>query len=186
MRYHSTIAKLAVLGAITLFSAGAFAMGPTEKVDNPDHECGCMQKHEGHEGIVGHQKRLPWVLKKKLGLTGKQAGEISDIIKEEHQNAKPLFETVHKERKALMDVAKSGDEAAIKAQAGKLADAIAAMAVRHAQVHKRIAAVMTKEQAEKFEKMGAEFGKCDGKKDKKPYGGEHEKGRVHKHQDADK
>lgn len=190
MKRHSVIAKLAVFGAITLFSAGAFAMGPMERGDHPDHHgCGCMQKHEGHGGMMEHHNRFPWVLQEKLGLTGKQAGEISDIMKEEHQKAKPLFEAVHKERRALMDVARSGDQAAIKAQAGKLADAEAAVAVHHAACHKRIAAVMTKEQAEKFEKMAAEFGKGDCKKGKKPcdleQGKGHKHGQMEHHRDAD-
>ena len=191
MKYQSVAAKLAVIGVITLFSSGAFAQGPSDEAKHhPGHgECGCMQEHEGHEGMMKHGNRLPQVLKKKLGLSGKQAGEISDIMKEERQNAKPLFAAMHKERKALMDTARSGDQAAIKAQSGKLADAIAAMAVQHAKVHKRIAAVMTREQAEKFDTMAAEFGKHEGDRGKAPCAMEPEKGRGHNHthhQEADK
>jgi Spy/CpxP family protein refolding chaperone len=146
-----------------------------------NHECGCMQKQDGHEQGF---KKFPWMLKKKLGLTGKQAGEISDIMEAEHAKAKPLFGAVHKERKTLMDVAKGGDQTAIKTQAGKLADAEAALAVHHAAVHKRIAAVMTKEQAEKFEKMADEFDKhgkpsCHKKHDHHEMKGEH----SHHHDD---
>ena len=149
----------AVIGAIALFSTGVFAMGP-EGAEHADHHgCGCEQKHAGHEGMRHDFKKLPWILKEKLGLTGKQAGEISDIMEAEHAKAKPLFEAIHKERKALMDVSMHGSQAAIKDQAGKLANAEAALAMHHAGVHKRIAAVMTKEQAEKFEKMAEEFGK---------------------------
>jgi Spy/CpxP family protein refolding chaperone len=121
------------------------------------------------------------MLKKKLGLTGKQAGEISDVMEAEHAKAKPLFEAIHKERKALMDVAKNGDQAAIKSQAGKLADAEAALAVHHAAVHKRIAAVMTKEQAEKFDKMAEEFFSKHGKAGCHKEYGRQEKTEEHSH-----
>ncbi|HEY4745404.1 MAG TPA: Spy/CpxP family protein refolding chaperone [Desulfuromonadaceae bacterium] len=182
MKSCSVVAKLAVFGALTLFSTGAFAMGPSDTGDHHPghHECGCMQKPDGHEAMM-HHNRFPWILKEKLGLSGKQAGEISDIMKEESQNAKPLFEAIKKERTALMEAARSGNQAAIKAQAGKLADAIAAMAVHHAQVHKRIAAVMTKEQAEKFDKMAAEFAEHGGMHGKASCGKGHEKEQMHKH-----
>ena len=151
----------AVIGAIALFGTSVFAMGP-EGAEHPDHHgCGCEQKHAGHEGMRHDYKKLPWILKEKLGLTGKQAGEISDIVDAEHAKAKPLFEAIHTERKTLMDVSRHGSQAAIKDQSGKLANAIAALAIHHAGVHKRISAVLTKEQAEKFEKMAKEFGKHD-------------------------
>ena len=183
MKYQSAIAKMAILGAITLFSASAFAMGPME--EGSHHECGCMQKHEGHEGMMKNFNKLPWILKKKLGLTGKQAGEISDIMKEERQNAKPLFEAVLKERKALMDAARTGDQSIVKAQAGKLADAEADLAMHRAAGFKRIAAVMTKEQADKFEKISAEFRNRKVKDAMKSCDKEHDKG-GHKHMDEDK
>jgi Spy/CpxP family protein refolding chaperone len=153
---------VASIGAVALFSTGVFAMGPEGTEHSGHHGCGCEQKHAGHEGMGHDFKKLPWILKKKLGLTGKQAGEISDIMEAEHAKAEPLFEAIHKERKALMDVSLHGGQAAIKDQAVKLANAIAAMAIHHAGVHKRIAAVMTKEQAEQFEKMAEEFGKHGG------------------------
>ena len=154
------LARLAaVIGAIALFGTGAFAMGP-EGVEHADHHgCGCEQKFAGHEGMRHNFKKFPLILKEKLGLTGKQAGEISDILGAEHAKAKPLFEAIHKERKALMVISLHGSQAAIKDQSGKLANAITALAIHHAGVHKRIAAVMTKEQADKFEKMAEEFGK---------------------------
>ncbi|MGD0584616.1 MAG: Spy/CpxP family protein refolding chaperone [Oryzomonas sp.] len=152
----------AIIGAIALFSTGVFAMGPEGAEHSDHHGCGCEQKHAGHEGMMHDFKKLPWILKEKLGLTGKQAGEISDIMEAEHAKAKPLFEAIHKERAALMVVSLHGSPAAIKEQSGKLANAIAALAIHHAGVHKRIAAVMTKEQAEKFEKMAEEFAKHGG------------------------
>jgi len=158
MMSNSNFAKLVVIGAISLFCAGAYAMEPSAECGHMSQhsECGCMQKHEGHGGMMQHHNHFPWMLKMKLGLTGKQAGEISDIMKEEQVSAKPLFEAIQIEQTALMRTARSGDQAAIKAQATKLADAIAAMAVQHGKVHKRIAAVMTKEQVEMFDKMSSE------------------------------
>lgn len=172
MKYRSVITKLAIIGALGIFSSSALAMEQKCGGDCGHEVDGCMQMqgmHEGHGDLMNHDSMremhggmmnegFPWMLKKKLGLTGKQAGEISDIMAEEHNNAKPLFVAVHKEKKDLMTVSMKGDQAAIKAQSGKLADAIASMAVHHAKCHKRIAAVMTKEQAEKFEKMSTEFG----------------------------
>jgi Spy/CpxP family protein refolding chaperone len=157
MRHLARLA--AVIGAVALFSTGVYAMGPEGAEHSDHHGCGCEQKYAGHEGM---RHKIPWILKKKLGLTGKQAGEISDIMEAEHAKAKPLFEAVHKERKDLMVVSMHGSQAAIREQSGKLANAIAALAIHRAGVHKRIAAVMTKEQAEKFEKMAEEFAKNGG------------------------
>jgi len=184
MKFHATMEKLAVICAITLLSVNAFAMGSPGH-NNPEyHHGGCMQQHDRHKGMMkeGH-KMLPWILKKELGLSGKQAGEISDIMAEEHLKGKPLFEAMHKERKALRDIsiAKSDDKAAIKTQSGRLAEAFAAMAAHHAQVHKRIAAVMTKEQAVKFETLAADFGKHENQPHdgKAPCGMEQEKCQMH-------
>ncbi|MDR3579781.1 MAG: Spy/CpxP family protein refolding chaperone [Oryzomonas sp.] len=160
MRHMARLA--AVIGTIALFSTGVFAMGPEGAEHSDHHGCGCEQKHAGHDGMRHDFKKFPWILKKKLGLTGKQAGEISDIMEAEHAKAKPLFEAIHKERKALMVVSLQGSQTAIKDQSEKLANAIAALAIHRAGVHKRIAAVMTKEQADKFDKMAEEFGKHDG------------------------
>jgi Spy/CpxP family protein refolding chaperone len=158
------VSKLTVICSIVLMAAGAFAMehGECDKHEGHggSHECGCMKKHNDHDVM----NRLPMMLKKKIGLTGKQAGEISDIMEAEHKEDKPLFEATHKERKALMDFAKTGDQAAVRKQAGKLADAETALAMHHAACHKKIAAVMTKEQAEKFEKLSAEFMEHKGSK----------------------
>jgi periplasmic protein CpxP/Spy len=170
-------AKLAVIISIMFFSAGAFAMEHGDG-DGPHghHECGCMKNHEGHRGM--RFKRFPWMLKKKLGLTGKQAGEISDIMAEGFKTGKPLFESIRTERHALRDAARSGNETAVRAQAGKLADAEAAMAMHREQYRKKIVAVMTKEQAEKFDKMIAEYKEHKGRHEGKPCDKGHEKGEM--------
>ena len=180
MKHRFFAAKLAVVFSVIFISAGAFAMehgdgdGPHDR-----QECGCQKNHEGHEGQ--RFKHFPWILKKKLGLTGKQTGEISDIIKEGFKTGEPLFESIRTERHALMDVARSGDEAAVRAQAGKLANAEAAMAIHREQYRKKIVAVMTKEQAEKFDKMIAEFKKHKGRHEGKSCDKGHEKGEIEHH-----
>jgi Spy/CpxP family protein refolding chaperone len=178
------LAKLAaVIGALTIFGTGAYAMDHDMACQ---HTCDCGQMQGGHEGMKRDFRKFPWMLKEKLGLTGKQAGEISDIMEAEHVKAKPLFEAIHKERTALMEAAKTGDQAAIRTQAGKLADAETALAMHRAAVHKRIAAVMTKEQAEKFEKMAAEFGKHGMLPCNKEHGRPDCDKRPHQHQGGDK
>jgi Spy/CpxP family protein refolding chaperone len=182
MKHHVLGAKLAVIISVIFISAGAFAMEHGDG-DGPHgrHECGCMKSHEGHRGM--RFKRFPWMLKRKLGLTGKQAGEISDIMKQGFKTGKPLFESIRTERHALMEVARSGDEAAVRAQAGKLADAEAAMAMHREQYRKKIVAVMTKEQAEKFDKMIAEFKEHKGRHEGKSCDKGHEKGEMEHHQE---
>jgi len=179
MKHRVLGAKLAVIISVILFSVGAFAMEHGDG-DGPHcrHECGCMKNHEGHKGM--RFKRFPWMLKKKLGLTGKQAGEISDIMNEGFKTGKPLFESIRTERHALMDTARSGDEAAVRAQASKLANAEAAMAMHREQYRKKIVAVMTKEQAEKFDKMIEER---KARHEGKSCGKAHEKGEMeHRHE----
>lgn len=180
MKHRVLGAKLAVIFSVIFICTGAFAMehgdndGPRDR-----HECGCVKNHETHGGM--RFKRFPWILKKKLGLNGKQTGEISDIMREGFKTGKPLFETIRTERHALMDVAKSGDEAAVRAQAGKLADAEAAIAMHREQYRKKIVAVLTKEQAEKFDKMIAEFRKHTGRHEGKSCDKGHEKGEIEQH-----
>jgi len=161
MKHRVLGAKLAVILSIFFISTGAFAMEHGDSdAPHAHHECGCMKKHEGHRGM--RFKRFPWMLKKKLGLTGEQAGKISDIMEEGFKTGKPFFEAVRTERHALMEAARSGDNAAVRAQAGKLADAEAAMAMHREEYRKKIVAVMSKEQAEKFDKLMAEFRKHKG------------------------
>jgi len=180
MKHRNFVAKLAVIFSVIFISAGAFAEedGYGEG-RHGRHECGCEQSHEGHGGMGF--KRFPFILKKKLGLTGKQTGEISDIMKEGFKTGKPFFESVRTERHALFDVARSGNEAAVRAQAGKLAGAEAAMAMHREQYRKKIVAVMTKEQAEKFDKMVAEFKEHKGRHEGKSCDKGHEKGEMERH-----
>jgi uncharacterized protein (DUF305 family) len=161
---NQVVAKLTMISTIVLMAAGVFAMehGNDNKHEGHDgsHKCGCMKEHEDYDGM----NQFPMMLKKKLGLTGKQESDISDIMKAERKDANPLFVATRKERNALMDIAKTGDQAAVRKQAGKLADAETALAMHQAACHKKIAAVMTKEQAEKFEKLSAEFMEHKGSK----------------------
>jgi Spy/CpxP family protein refolding chaperone len=180
MKYRVFGAKLAVFFSVIFISASTFAMENGDS-DAPQarHEGECMKSREGHSGM--RFKRFPWMLKKKLGLTGKQAGEISDIMEEGFKTGKPLFETIRTERHALMNVARSGDEAAVRAQAGKLADAEAAMAMHNEKYRRKIAAVMTKEQAEKFDKMIEEFKELKGRHEGKSCAKGREKGEMEHH-----
>lgn len=179
MKHRVFATKLAVLFSVICMSAGAFAMEQGDAGPHGHHECGCMKSREGHRGM--RFKRFPFMLKKKLGLTGKQTGEISDIMKEGFETGKPLRESIRTERRALMDAARSGNEATVRAQAGKLADAEAAMAMHREQYRKKIVAVMTKEQADKFDKMIAEFREHKGRHEGKPCDKGHEKGEKEQH-----
>lgn len=160
---------MTIVASVAIYSSGAFAMEMSNH-EHPDHrsegnQCGCNKNSHHHE--------FAKMLKKELKLSGKQTGEISDIMKEEHTKSKPLFEAIHKERKELMllSVAETTDEAAIRAQAAKLADVVAVLALDHARVHKRIAGVMTPEQSAKFAELSKKFAEHD------PGFGEHFKGK---------
>lgn len=144
------LTTVAMASVVAIYGTGAIAMERECHEHAVDNECGCNK--EGH-----HDYSM--ILKKELKLSGKQAGEISDIMEEEIAKAKPLFDAIQKERKELilLTLTIKTDAAGIKAQAAKLAEAESALALHHAHVHKRIAGVMTSEQAAKFEELSKKF-----------------------------
>ncbi len=92
-----------------------------------------------------------------LGLSDKQKQDIREICTKSRAQNEPLIKQMATERRALRTLihADSVDEAAIRAQSGKVAAIMANLAVQHAQTGRQVRALMTPEQAQKFKEIQA-------------------------------
>ena len=90
-----------------------------------------------------------------LGVTADQKSEVKAILRKYQPTAGPLIRQVVTERRALRDTirAETIDEAAIRAQAAKVASLEADLAVERAHVAHDIRAVLTPEQIQKLKDM---------------------------------
>jgi protein CpxP len=75
-----------------------------------------------------------------------------ETFKKNQPAMKPIFTKLINEKRALRNLIQSGtaNEAAIRAQAAKVAGVEADVAVQHAQMAKQFRAILTPEQIEKF------------------------------------
>lgn len=115
----------------------------------------------------GHRGQRLQKLTKALGLSEQQKQQIKAIFQENRTQAEPTIKQMVAECRALRNLvrADSVDEAAIRAQAAKVAAIQADMAVRRAQIFQKIRTVLKPEQVEKFKALQE---KRDGKMDKCP------------------
>lgn len=98
---------------------------------------------------------------KELGLTADQKTQVQDIFRKRHEEARPIHEKLAVERKAEQALIQADtlDEAAIRAQAAKVAALHADMAVHRAQVSQDLRKVLTPEQFTKFKARQEQRGK---------------------------
>lgn len=99
-----------------------------------------------------------------LNLSSKQKQDIQDVYTKSRARNEPLMKQMVAERRALRALihAETVDEAAIRAQSGKVAAIMADIAVQHAQTAHQVRALLTPEQAQKLKSIQ---GKRDGKMD---------------------
>jgi periplasmic protein CpxP/Spy len=90
-----------------------------------------------------------------LGVTADQKAQVKTILRKYQPTAQPLIQQVVTERRALRDTirAETIDEAAIRAQAAKVASLEADLAVERAHVAHEIRAVLTPAQIQKLKDM---------------------------------
>jgi Spy/CpxP family protein refolding chaperone len=92
-----------------------------------------------------------------LGLTDKQKQDIQEICTKSRTQNEPLIKQMATEKRALRTLihADSVDEAAIRAQSGKMAAIMANLAVQHAQTARQVRALLTPKQAQKLKEIQA-------------------------------
>lgn len=90
-----------------------------------------------------------------LGVTDEQKTQVKLILRKYQPTAGPLIQQVVTERRVLRDTirAETIDEAAIRAEAAKVASLEADLAVQRAHVAHEIRAVLTPEQLQKLKEM---------------------------------
>lgn len=92
-----------------------------------------------------------------LGLTAEQKQQIKEVFAKHKPQAEPLMKQLMTERRALRELVQADtvDEAAIKAQAAKIAGVQGDLAVLRAHGFKEIRALLTPEQAAKAKELQA-------------------------------
>jgi protein CpxP len=109
--------------------------------------CGCR---DGHHDFARIGERL--------GLSAEQKGKVKEIFEKNRQEAQPLRKELMTAKRDLrgLSMAEKTDEAAIRAQAAKLAGIEADMAIHRAKMSGQIRAILTPEQQEKFRTLHRE------------------------------
>jgi periplasmic protein CpxP/Spy len=115
--------------------------------DREGRHCGCREGHHGFANIA-----------EKLGLSAEQKVKVKEIFEKNRQEAQPLRKELMAAKRDLrgLSLAEKTDEAAIRAQAAKLAGIEADMAIHRARVSSQIRAILTPEQQDKFRSLHRE------------------------------
>jgi Spy/CpxP family protein refolding chaperone len=118
-------------------------------------DCKCNQKEQQHGW--GHHERFA-EMAKKLALSDQQKARMKEVFKKNQPQVKPIFAKLITEKREMRTLIQSGsaDEAAIRAQAAKVASVEEDLAVQHAQMAKQFRAILTPEQVEKFKAIQKE------------------------------
>lgn len=132
--------NLLVIAAVTLAGAATTIVAA---------ENGGPERHHRHHRMM---QRL-----EEVGVTDAQKEQIRSIMRESRPTMRPLVKQMIQERRALRDAihATPVNEAAIRAQAARVAQVQADLAVRRAHVSDKVRAVLTPEQAAKLKEMSA-------------------------------
>lgn len=167
-----TMAVLACIGAATAFGAQVAAANTAPAKERQEARGGQHEhKHKGERG--DHFKKMA----KELGLTEQQKTQAKALKESQMAGNKELFGTLRTEKRQLHALIHSGsaDEAAVRAQAAKVASVEAELAVKRAQGAKQFLALLTPEQVTKYRELQAKreagregrmgrfgrFGACD-------------------------
>ncbi len=121
-------------------------------------ECGYRQEAGDCDCLYRHHGRNFKKLAAALGLSAQQKTQIKEIFKKGRAESEPIMTRLISERRALRALiqAEEVDEAAIRAQAGRLAAVEGDMALQRARMAKQIRAILTPEQVAKFKSFQAE------------------------------
>ena len=162
------IRRLAVLTCITAATAfgGQLAVAGTSAPSQQSEMKKCDQHHK--KGQRGRDYALK--MAKELGLNEQQQTRAKELWQGSRSENKELFQKLRAEKRQLRTLVHSGnaDEGAIRAQAARVAQAEADLAVRKGEMAKKFIALLTPEQATKYREMMAKhegrmkrFGCCD-------------------------
>ncbi len=149
--------KKTAMGLIVLAAiAGGVAGSGTAFAERGHGRGECEKRHESRNNRYAqwrHNKASEWRhLAKALGLTHEQRSQIRDIFEKNREEASPARKQLFAERGILRTLvqADAPDNAAIRAQAQKIATAEGDLAVRRAGVLVQVKAILSPEQSEKF------------------------------------
>jgi protein CpxP len=119
-------------------------------------DCRCCNHNEQQHGW-GHHERFA-ELGAKLALSDQQKAQVKEVFKKNQPLVKPIFTKLISEKRDMRTLIQSGsaDEAAIRAQAAKVAGVEADLAVQRAQMAKQFRAILTPGQVEKFKAIQKE------------------------------
>jgi periplasmic protein CpxP/Spy len=142
------LALFTCLTAVTAFGSQIAAADTSSPDDRSEVKCG--EQHKGHRG---HLKKMA----RELGLSDQQKTQAKALLETNQAQNKPLFSTLMTAKHQLRELVQSGsaDEAAIRAQAAKVAAAEADLAVKRAQDAKQFLALLTPDQVTKFKAFQA-------------------------------
>jgi protein CpxP len=125
--------------------AGCRHQGEQKEHQHGDHKqgrhCAGKERHHGFGKIA-----------ERLGLSVAQKAQVKEIFEKNRPQSEPLRKELFSAKRELrgLAMAEKTDEAAIRAQATKLAGIEADMAIQRARVSGQIRAILTPEQLEKF------------------------------------
>jgi len=110
---------------------------------------GCKEGHHGFAKIA-----------ERLALSVEQKAKVKEIFEKNRPQSEPLRKELFSAKRELrgLAMAEKTDEAAIRAQAAKLADIEADMTIHRARAAGQIRAILTPEQLEKFRAFHREQG----------------------------
>ncbi len=150
------VALAGIASAIALGGQIAYA-GEGKECEHWQHnggqDCHCRSQHHHQFFRRQFEKMAAY-----LGLSEQQKLQIKEIFKKGMAEREPIMTRLITERRALRDLVQADriDDAAIRAQAAKLAAAEGDMALERARMGKQIRAILTPVQAEKFKAFQAE------------------------------
>jgi protein CpxP len=169
MNMKKTITRIVVLAGIASATAFGSHFAQADEGGNSCHEY-AEHHHHGHHFM--HQRFDKMAAK--LGLSEQQKVKMKEIFKQNREQAKPAIDRLIKEKRNLRTLVQADktDEAAIRAQAAKLAAVEGDLAIQRAYMAKQIRAILTPAQIEKFKAMQKErdrkFDKFRGHHGKRP------------------
>ncbi|MCM0083784.1 Spy/CpxP family protein refolding chaperone [Geomonas sp. Red32] len=154
MRQHlRPLAMITFLTAATTFG-GQLAFAETTPAQSPDTTVAQPgHGHQHHGRKEGHRREMFFKrIAKQLGLSDQQKSQAKAIMQASREENKPLFKAMMDERGKMRDLVLSGnaDEAAIRAQSAKVAQAQADLAVKKSQEVAKLRALLTPEQNTKL------------------------------------
>ena len=165
---RSQIRRLAMFTCITAATAmgGQLALAQSAPPSQQSEMKRCDQQHnKGHRG-----RHHAMMMAKELGLSEQQQSRAKALYEEHRAANKEVFQKMRAERRQLRALVHSGssDEGAIRAQAAKVAQAEADLAVSKARMARKFIALLSPEQLSKYQEMATRregkmkrFGCCD-------------------------